>query len=125
MSLSAAEILAADDLVREQVSVPEWGGSVCIRTLTGTERDKFEASVYASGKASFEDLRAKLLVLCLVDANGARLFGGDGDVKGLGAKSSCVLDRLFAVAQRLNGLSKRDLEDLEKNSSSGPGAASG
>ncbi len=35
----------ADDLPVEDVEVPEWGGAVRLRTLTGSERDGFEASV--------------------------------------------------------------------------------
>ncbi len=35
----------ADDLPRETVSVPEWGGEVLVRTMSGTDRDAFEASL--------------------------------------------------------------------------------
>ena len=38
--LSAAEILAADDLPTEDVEVSEWNGTVRVRALTGAERDK-------------------------------------------------------------------------------------
>ena len=37
--LDKAAILTADDLGRREVAVPEWGGTVLIRGLTGAERD--------------------------------------------------------------------------------------
>ena len=40
------------------------------------------------------------------------------DVKALGKKSSLALNRVFEVAQRLNGLTERDMEELAGNSKS-------
>ena len=39
-------ILKADDIQTREVEVPEWGGTVLIRALTGTERDAYEAEAY-------------------------------------------------------------------------------
>ena len=47
--LNKAAILAAEDLKTETVAVPEWGGEVRVRTLTGTERDAFESGLVAEG----------------------------------------------------------------------------
>jgi hypothetical protein len=110
--LTRDAILGADDLPKEKVEVPEWGGDVYVRTLTGTERDSFEKQ-WAGGKVP-EHVRAGLVVKTLVDESGKRIFE-DGDVAKLGSKSAMVLDRLFAIAQRLNGLSQKDVEELEKN----------
>ncbi|MFE3382837.1 hypothetical protein [Streptomyces anulatus] len=41
--LSAEQILDADDLAIEDVPVPEWGGTVRVKGMSGTERDRFEA----------------------------------------------------------------------------------
>ena len=43
--LSKADILRADDIKTIEVAVPEWGGSVLLRGLTGRERDLFEESI--------------------------------------------------------------------------------
>ena len=43
--LTRNEILAVDDLQTQKVDVPEWGGSVYVRGLTGSERDALEASI--------------------------------------------------------------------------------
>jgi hypothetical protein len=110
--LSKEAILAADDLPREIVSVPEWGGQVYVRTMTGTDRDAFEASLInresgESGQSSkdqrMHNVRARLVSLTLCSELGERLFQ-DGDIDALGRKSARALDRVFAVAQRLNGI---------------------
>lgn len=114
--LTREEILKADKLAVEQVYVEEWGGNVCIKEMTGTERDAFEAgiiSMKAGGKADvqMQDARAKLLVNVICDEKGTRMFRGDevGVVGKLGAKK---IDKLFEVASRLNGLSQKDVKEL-------------
>lgn len=121
--LNKAEILAQDDLKYEDVQVPEWGGAwVRVRTLQANERDRFEAStVERKGKSvttNLENIRARLCLLCMVDENGDRLFQEE-DTFPLGGKSAAALDRIFTVAQRLNGLRDEDVEELAKNFSAG------
>lgn len=120
--LTAAEILAAVDLAVEEVEVPEWGGVVLVRGLTGTERDAFEQSVVVvdgAGKGrrvhtNLANFRAKLAARCMVDEAGGLLFSED-QVAALGAKSGAALERVFSVAQRLSGLTQEDVEELTKN----------
>lgn len=119
--LTREAILKAQDLPRELVHVPEWGGEVYVRAMTGTERDAFEASMVVEGKnglkgahMKLENLRAKLAALTVCDADGQRLFS-DKDVEALGQKSAAGLDRVFSVAQRLSGISQKDVEELTKN----------
>lgn len=122
--LNRDAILTADDLTSEVVDVPEWGGQVRLRVLTGAERDKFEASISADGKKiNRENLRARFVVLCVVDDDGQRIFT-DADASKLGLKSASALDRLFTKAQRMNGLSDEDVETLAGNSESATGGAS-
>ena len=113
--LNRDTILKADDLPRELVEVPEWGGSCYVRTLRGNERDSFEQSLVGKKqKMSLENVRARFAVLTVCDDSGTRLFT-DADAKALGDKSAAALDRVFAVAQRLNGFSQDAVEDLAKN----------
>ncbi|KPL27960.1 MAG: hypothetical protein AMJ72_05845 [Acidithiobacillales bacterium SM1_46] len=118
--LSKEQILQADDLRREQVVVPDWDGSVFVQTMTGIDRDAFELSLTKDGKASIENMRAKLCARTIVDENGNRLFTED-DVEALGKKSGTALDRIFEVAQRLNGIGADAMEKLAKNSEPTPG----
>ena len=125
--LNKQEILAKEDLKTEDVFVPEWGAWVKVRTLNASERDHFEAgTVQRNGKkttTNLENIRARLCLLCLVDENGERLFQEE-DTYPLGGKSAAALDRIFTVAQRLNGLRDEDVEELAGNSPAGPSAAS-
>jgi len=125
MALNREEILKADDLPREPVDAPEWGGQVFIRTMTGTERDAWEAEmVQGKDQVDMQNFRARLAVRVLVDEKGERLFK-DGDAHRLGLKSARVLARIYDKARELNGLSNEDAEELVKNSGSAPSDKTG
>lgn len=114
--LTKDQILNSQDHVTEKVPVPEWGGEVFVRTITGAERDKWESTLSdAKGKLSLENVRARLLALCICDDKGNPIFN-PVDAVTLGRKSARALDRVFAVARKLNGIGKEELEDLAKNS---------
>lgn len=116
--LGREAIFAVSDLQTEDVSVPEWGGTVRVKGLTGSERDAFEEScVSGKGKnVSFKmtNIRAKLVAKTVVDEEGNLIFK-EADVEALGKKSGAALDRVFSVAQRISGITKEDIEELEKN----------
>lgn len=120
-------ILSASDATTEDVDVPEWGGTVRVRGLSGTERDQFESSMLVKrGKhrdVSLVNARAKLVSLAVIDENGERVFS-DSDVVALGHKSAAALTRVYEVASRLSGLSDEDVDELEGNSGAAPSGAS-
>lgn len=111
-------ILQADDRRTQTVEVPEWGGAVIVKTLSGTERDQFEESILVGGKRDFKGVRAKLVALSIIGEDGERLFTFE-EAKLLGEKSSLALDRVFGVAQRLSGFTTKDMEELNENLSGG------
>jgi hypothetical protein len=124
MILSRDAILAAQDLKREEVAVPEWGGSVLVRTMTGAERDAWEQSLVANGgKIDVSNVRARLVAACTIDESGALLFSA-ADAQALGAKSGSALERVAKVAQRLNAITEEALEEARGNSSAAPSGAS-
>lgn len=120
--LTREQILGVEDLGHEDVNVPEWGGVVRVGMLTGTERDAFEqVIVVRQGKKThmnLDNIRARLVALCVVDGDGQRVFS-ETDVKALGRKSAVALNRVFEVAQRLNGLTDEDMEELAGNLETG------
>lgn len=113
--LSRSQILDTDDRLYAEVDVPEWGGTVRLRGLNGTERDQFEAdSIRQRGNnrtLNLQNLRARLVVAAAVDEEGRQLFSTD-DVRVLGRKSAKAIDRLFDKAQELSGMSDADVEEL-------------
>jgi len=118
MLLSKDKILSAEDLPFEDVEVQEWGGTVRLRTMTGLERDAFEQSVIMfegkTRKMNMINIRAKLVAKTAVDESGNPLFA-EGDIEKLGKKSAKALDKLFGIAQKLNGIGQDDIEALAKN----------
>lgn len=132
--LSAIDILEADDTVLEPVDVPEWGGVVYIRSLTGTERDRIEAEMTSadSGRERNErlqNMRAKMVQRAACDETGRRLFTHN-QVEALGKKNAKALTRLFRKANELSGLSESDLAAIveplgeDQSDSSGGGLPS-
>lgn len=114
--LGREQILSADDLRWEDVPVPEWGGEVRLRSLTGAELDEYQASLVllTSGgqqKANMRNATAKLVARCAIDADGAPLFEAK-DLLRLSSKSAAALQRLASVAQRLNSLTESDMQEL-------------
>jgi hypothetical protein len=126
--LTREQILSAADIQSETIPVPEWGGEVIVKALTGKERDQFEASVVdTSGKRTRfkpENIRAKLVALSVVGEDGKRVFS-TSDVERLGDKCAAALERVFKVASQLSGITEADIEELEKNSSSSQSAEPG
>lgn len=115
MDLSADAILAVDDSVTETVSVPEWKGEVFIKSMTGTERDEFEANLRRGGDLDLRNARAKLLVRVIVNSEGTRKFS-DVQASALGKKNAAILNRLYEVAARLCGLGEEEQAAMEGNS---------
>lgn len=126
--LKKDQILSANDILREEVEVPEWGGAVLVQGLTGKERDQLEASmIQGKGKkaqVNLENLRAKLVARTIVDETGTRVFE-DADIPALAKKSAAALNRVYEVAQRLSGITQEDVDELTKNSETAPSEDSG
>jgi len=122
-TLKRDEILQASDIQTELVPVPEWGGDVYVKGMTGAERDKFESSIVEQrGKESrmnMANVRAKLASLTICDENGKRLFT-EQDVQALSQKSASALQRVMIVAQRLSGIGDEDVKELAEGVKTDP-----
>ncbi len=129
--LTARDVLDAPDAAAippAPVSVPELGGRLHVRVLSGAERDAWEATIVETrGKdrvVNLRNIRARLAALCCCDAAGKRMFT-DAQAEALGRKSARALERIFSAARKVNGLSEEDVEELAGNSPSGPSGSSG
>lgn len=116
--LTAADILSADDTQYDEVPCPEWGGTVRLRSIRGSQRDAYEQSVISGSgsdrRMNLKNARAKLIVLCAVDEDGRPLFTAD-DVSRLGSKNAAPLDRLFDACRKLCGMSEQDVDRLTED----------
>jgi hypothetical protein len=116
MALNKTAILAAGDIKLDKVAVPEWGGDVYLKTISGIDRDQFEEG-YSEQK--MKNFRARFLVLTLCDEKGDRLFT-DAEVAELAKKSSLVLNRLFEKAWGFNAFTNEAVDDLGNDSTVAP-----
>lgn len=109
--LTREQILEKDDLKRELVAVPEWGGEVLVRELTGRERDQYESGIISmKGRKvdlNLQNARAKLVAMAAINEDGTTIFRPK-DVMELGKKSSSALERVAEVIQRLSKLKVGD-----------------
>jgi hypothetical protein len=120
--LSRDQILGAEDINIRYLEVPEWGGTVRIKELTGSDRDALEASFIernhdGSYARNTVNIRAKYAAISIVDENGEQMFSF-GDIEMLGRKSATALDRVFEAVTEASGMTKQELERIEGNSDS-------
>jgi hypothetical protein len=120
MPLTRDQILEAKDLKTVKVKVPEWANGsadceVIISMMTGTARDAWEQALLNENReVRKENHRSRLLVFCMVDEAGNRIFS-DEDVEALGRKSAPALERCVQAARILNLLSEAELEETKGN----------
>jgi hypothetical protein len=120
-ALDRAGILSANDLKVHSIAVPEWGGDVFVKSLTGAERESFESAIGTPGVRS---TRALLVFHTACDEKGERLFVDTEDVAKLEKRSSAALDRVASEAMRINRMGSKALEEAEKNLPAAPSGAS-
>lgn len=123
MTLNREDILKVKDIRVERLFVPEWGGEIFVKGLTGAERDNFESSIISmrgtKQKIDMENVRAKLAALSICDEEGSRMFAAT-DALALAQKSASALQRIFIVAQRLSGLTEADVNELTEELKANP-----
>lgn len=112
-TLNLAAILATGRKAPVAVAVPEWGGTVYVREMSARERDNYECELLAQPKES-RNIRALLAAYTLADESGSPLCG-PADAAALAHLSAAGMDRVFAVASRLNRLTKKDVDELAGN----------
>lgn len=118
--LNRDAILSAQDLRRELVTVPEWGGDVYVRGFTAAEREEVEmrsmqmvdvATGQIKDARQMAGLKAWIVARCVVDSDNVRIFS-DSDIEALQGKNAEVIGRL---ADKAGELSSLDVEEAEKN----------
>lgn len=109
MSLTKDQIKQANDIVLSEYDVPEWGGSIFIRSLSGAQMADAQK---AFKKASDQEKLTLMIIYCACDEQGNQLFSFT-DTPWLNAKNMNVLLRVVNECNRVNGFAD---EELEKNS---------
>lgn len=109
----------------KQIHIPEWDADVFVRRISGMERDELE--VEALDKRTMEPsvntmigYRAKCAAVFLSDESGNRLFSEPDDWKELRDMDGSAINRIAIEGRKFNGMTVKAIEDLEKNSETGP-----
>lgn len=117
--LSKDQILSAHDIHVEELPVPEWGGVICIKTLSADERDQIESEIIQINPQTGQPkamktntLRSLVAFYGICDEEGHRLFTDKRDIDLLGRKSAAALDRVVVRIQELSAMSPADIEKL-------------
>lgn len=119
MPLSREEILGLADREIREVAVPQWNGTVYLRSLSAGEREMWEAGELEIQKNASEfqrrvHQRARLLALCLCDAAGNQIFGAT-DVLALSGRNDLAIDSLAEIAMRMNGIGQKAADEAAKS----------
>ena len=102
-------ILKANDTPLEPIEVREWGCTVYVKALTGTQRSQLLKSVQAGGT-----VYGLAMVASLCDQEGNQLFN-PADIDALNEKNGKVLERLSAFIVKLNGLHGEAIDEAKKD----------
>lgn len=143
--LSREDILGADDIEWEDVSVPEWGGTVRVRGLNGKERYEYFGRIMDSqgetldlekirqdptqldpnfvGGFVREGIQVFVVSCCTIGEDGSRLFSPE-DIERLGEKNSEALERVYEVASRLSGFGRAEESGAKKKLRDANGSSS-
>lgn len=130
------DIFACNDTVVEPVHVKEWKMDLFVRSLSASEKAKWEFSAIDVAtspkqneaatklvKTRLETARERLVEFATCNQDGSRFFK-DGDASQLGHKNANAISTLYDAAARLSGISREDLEEITKNSEADQSAGS-
>lgn len=124
-TLTAEQILSANDVKLELVEVPEWGGAVYVRQMSARAREEFDALLLGDGdgeELDTKNVRARVIALAACDETGKPLFTLN-QAEALAEKSNDAIDRVYDKAAALNKLRKKDNEVEKKESAIHPSDA--
>lgn len=112
-------ILSAADRKPVPVNVPEWGGQVFVRTMSGVELIAYQERFVGKDDQS-EAAMVGLIASTTCDESGNLLFSMD-DVPQLSKRNSVALLRIFFETRKLNpAISDAELEKLAGKSEAVP-----
>lgn len=112
--LTADSILTAEDFSYADVDVPEWGGTVRVRSLSGGQRSIITQRVRDNNT---EDLEELLIVMACVNEDGGRIFTNQ-DIPALKKKVNSAISRVAKKIMEISGIGNaaEAVDDAKKNS---------
>ena len=119
MSLTREQILKPVEIPKQEIYIPEIGGTVWVKGMSAADRSRFEkefqTSSGQSSKRKLSQIRERLVIACVCNEEGGPILTVK-DVEALGKQSIQIIERIVNVAQKLCGMSSEDVEQLAGNS---------
>jgi len=98
-----------------ELELPELGGKIFLRVISSRERDAIEQEISnAKGTANLQNIRAKMVIRAVSDADGKRVFS-DADADLVGDMPAPLVGKIFDAACKHNGMTGEAVEDARKN----------
>lgn len=114
--LSREEFLKKKSRRFSVVALPS-GGEVRLQSLNDMEQSKYETSFNfaKNGKSDFHAAKRRLLIRCMVDAEGRRIFADheEDELIDMDGRDMAIL---YREAKKLTGLDSDDADTAIKNS---------
>lgn len=110
-------ILAADDIGRRTVEVPEWDAEVEVRTMTAAARSAMlKRCTDQAGNLDTEKLYVLLVISSTFDPEtGDKLFT-ESDTGPLGEKSAAAVETVARAVMEMSGMTPGEVDEEGKDS---------
>lgn len=115
--LTKDEIWAADDIVEQEVLVPQWGGSVRIRTFSKKQAAKMTERAKIRGVVNNDNLEALLFCEGVIDPH----FDVE-EYAQVEEKSAVAVGLILKAIMDASGLSDLAVAEADKSAGTGPNA---
>ncbi len=115
--LSVEDILSAPDLEEMIVAVPEWGGSVKIRSFSKQRQLQMRKDSMNGNEVDSERMELLMFIEGVVEPKFTTAH-----IDALRQKSAVAMDRVLQAILKLGGLTPDEQGEIEKSFRDGPGA---
>lgn len=102
MALTKEQLLDVQDREIREVSVPEWGGSVFVRSLTAGEGLELHQALKALSDNDLKGVLAAQMAAYICDESGKPIFDGAAEAAPMVDRKSSAFHRVINEALSLN-----------------------
>ena len=109
------KILQANDISAEKMKVPEWGVTVEVRSMNGTQRARLMRDAYDATTEQVDWDYASLVIAGTYDPKTGEPIFSEENHDAINEKHGGVLERLALRVLHLSGLTADALDESKKN----------
>ena len=110
------KILQAPDLKSEMMDIEEWGVTIEVRSMNGTQRARMMKESFNAETKEVSWDYASLIIAGAYDPESGELIFTEADRRELNEKHGGILEEIAMRVLKLSGLSDDSLTESEKNS---------